>query len=144
MHALDPIAPPAPITMTSNRSIICLHAVPLTCSALRTGRGRVETAALDHVPPPTACIAAPNESDVDHLGFRVPIGVVSPWARPGYVSHNVHSHTSILRFIEALNDLPALTARDANSDAMMEFFDFSCPSTPTVPATVPMAGQGGC
>jgi phospholipase C len=99
---------------------------------------------FDHVAPPSACIAAANESDVDHLGFRVPIGVISPWTRPGYVSHDVHSHTSILRFIQAIFDLPALTVRDANSDAMMDFFDFRCPSFATPPANAPAAAQGGC
>jgi len=34
------------------------------------------------------------------------------------------SHTSITRFIELLHDLPALTGRDANSDAMLDLFDF--------------------
>jgi hypothetical protein len=58
------------------------------------------------------------------------------------VSHVVHEHTSITRFIEALFKLPALTARDANSDALLDMFDFSCPPAPVPPA--PAAGTGGC
>jgi phospholipase C len=44
---------------------------------------------------------------------RVPAVVVSPWARPHFVSHATHDHTSILRFIETRFGLPALTRRDA-------------------------------
>ncbi len=88
----------------------------------------------DHVPPPRACI--PDDipprlgaNDVaaafDRYGIRVPVVVVSPFAKKPFVSHVVHDHTSILRFIETRFDLPALTRRDANTDPMLEFFDFA-------------------
>ena len=77
------------------------------------------------------------------MGPRIPLVVISPWAKRGYVSHVVHDHTSILRLIEALHDLPALTARDANADAMLDMFDFNCPSLTTPPAH-PAAGTGVC
>ena len=66
------------------------------------------------------------------MGPRVPMVMISRWAKPHYVSHVVRDHTSISRFIELLFDLPALTARDANADAMLDMFDFSCaqPATP--------------
>jgi phospholipase C len=101
---------------------------------------------LDHVPPPTACLADPTQTAFDHLGMRVPVAVVSPYARAGFVSHDVHSHTSILRFIQAIFDLPALTGRDANSDAMLDMFDFaSAPfATPPAAASVPAAAPPGC
>lgn len=92
---------------------------------------------FDHVPPPPACIPddiAPmlEKGDVDEqfdrYGFRVPVVVVSPYARKRFVSHVVHDHTSILRFIETRFDLPALTRRDANADPMLEFFDFASPA----------------
>ena len=60
--------------------------------------------------------------------------VISPWARPNFVSHTTRDYTSILRLIEdtfvAPATLPAgvnpwLTLRDKNADNMMEFFDFS-------------------
>jgi len=86
----------------------------------------------DHVSPPAACVpdGTPPKQDAniagfDRLGFRVPIIVVSPYAKRHFVSHEVHSHTSILRFLQTKFDLPALTKRDANSDAMLDFFDFS-------------------
>jgi phospholipase C len=99
---------------------------------------------FDHVPPPTACLADPTQTDFDRLGVRVPVGVVSPYARAGYVSHEVHSHSSILRFVQALFDLPALTGRDANSDAMLDMFDFAAGAFVTPPATVPDAAPPGC
>jgi phospholipase C len=100
---------------------------------------------FDHVPPPHACTPAdgtPNQELFSELGMRVPMVMVSPWARRHHVSHVVHEHTSILRFIETLFDLPALTARDANTDALLDMFDFSCLPAP-VP-TSPAAGTGGC
>jgi phospholipase C len=54
----------------------------------------------------------------------VPVVVVSPFAKAHYVSHVVHDHTSITRFIETRYNLPSLTARDAAANPMLEFFDF--------------------
>jgi phospholipase C len=100
----------------------------------------------DHVPPPPACPPGDvppqlEEGDVpgafDRYGFRVPVVVVSPYARKRFVSHAVHDHASILRFIETRFDLPALTRRDANAGAMLEFFDFESPpflKPPRLPA----------
>jgi phospholipase C len=73
----------------------------------------------------------------------VPLVVISPWARRNFVSHVVRDHAAITRFVEALFDLPALTGRDANSDALLDLFDFSCGADGPVPAAPP-AGTGGC
>ena len=54
----------------------------------------------------------------------MPLIVVSPWARPHYVSHVVQDHTSIPAFIERKWNLPAMTYRDANADPMTDYFDF--------------------
>jgi phospholipase C len=98
---------------------------------------------FDHVPPPSnACVARPVDSAFFELGTRVPLLAVSPWARRHYVSKSVHSHTSITRFVEAVFGLPALTARDANSDGLLDLFDFACAPSP-LPAA-PAAGTGGC
>ncbi len=82
----------------------------------------------DHVSPPAACPPSPDQAAFDQLGVRIPTIVVSPWARLHSVSHVVHDHTSVLRLIESVFDLPALTARDANADAMLDMFDFGCPA----------------
>ncbi len=64
----------------------------------------------------------------DTTGFRVPVMVVSPWAKPHFTSHTVRDLTSILKLIETRFSLPALTRRDAAADDMTEFFDFSAPN----------------
>jgi len=97
----------------------------------------------DHVAPPKSCAPSPDQSDFTELGIRVPLILISPYARRHHVSHAVHQHTSILRFIELLFDLPAFTARDANSDALLDLFDFACPD-PTPPANPPTPGSGRC
>ncbi len=109
---------------------------------------------FDHVPPPSAChpgTAEPEETgsgSFDRYGFRVPAIVVSPYAKKHHVSHVVHDHTSILRFIQARFGLRALSARDANAAAMMDFFDFAAkphavaPSFPEPP--VDASGTAQC
>jgi phospholipase C len=107
----------------------------------------------DHVPPPPAL--APDSvppmltaDDVpgtfDRYGFRVPLFVVSPWARRGYVSRVVQDHTSVLAFIERKWNLPAMTLRDANAHPMTDYFDFRKPAflTPPKLAKAPALGPG--
>ena len=91
----------------------------------------------DHVPPPVA--VTPDDTpprlgpgDVpggyDRLGFRVPMIVVSPWARRGYVSSVLQDHTSVLRFVERKWNLGAMTRRDATAKDMTDYFDFRRPA----------------
>ncbi len=97
----------------------------------------------DHVAPPNACRALPSASPFTEMGPRVPLVVISPWAKRNYASHVVHDHTAIVRLVELLFDLPALTGRDANSDGLLDMFDFSCGRDLTV-QPAPEAGTGGC
>ncbi|MBS1148942.1 MAG: Phospholipase 4 precursor [Myxococcaceae bacterium] len=98
----------------------------------------------DSVPPPKACepdAFLPVGDDTrrfDHLGFRSPLIVVSPFARRGYVSHEPIDHTSVTRFVEARFGLKALTARDANAWPLLDMFDFTAPdfTVPSLPAAV--------
>lgn len=98
----------------------------------------------DHVPPPPGCIPSADQVEFDRRGVRVPLIVVSPWARPHHVSHVVSDHTSITRLVELLFDLPALTARDANANALLDLFDFSCPPPLLNPGEAPASGVDGC
>jgi phospholipase C len=70
-------------------------------------------------------------------GLRVPVIVISPFAKPHYVSHVPRDYTAILAFIEKTFNVPALTARDAffqdQSRDMTEFFDFSTPNLLNAP-----------
>ncbi|MGZ3450411.1 MAG: phospholipase C, partial [Polyangiales bacterium] len=97
----------------------------------------------DHVAPPKACVAAPDQSEFDRLGVRVPFVMISPFAKKKFVSHKTYDHTSISRFIEMLFDLPAMSARDANADSLLDFFDFTGMPNAKPPAA-PAAGTGGC
>ncbi len=97
----------------------------------------------DHVPPPKACVPDDNppidadgkhvDGAFDALGVRVPLLVVSPYSKRGYVSHAVYDHTRSVRFIQAKHRLPALTARDANALVPTDFFDFGKPPNTAVP-----------
>jgi phospholipase C len=97
----------------------------------------------DHVAPPAACPPSADQATFNNYGVRIPAIVISPYARPHFVSHAVHDHTSILRLIEGLEDIPALTARDANADALFDLFDFACPSLAS-PPVAPAAGAAVC
>ena len=76
-----------------------------------------------------------NCAGFDQLGFRVPFLVVSPFAKPHYVSHTVGDHASILGFIEErfLNGYRAhLTLRDQYANTLTDLFDFdNAPSLST-------------
>lgn len=101
---------------------------------------------FDHVAPPKACV--PDQSPVvdkehkpvpgafDRYGFRVPFLVVSPYAKKGFVTHQVYDHASVLRFVQAKHRLPALTARDANANIPYDMFDFQNPPN-LVPPSFP-------
>lgn len=65
-------------------------------------------------------------ADFTQDGFRVPLIVVSPFARPHYVSHVARDHTAILRFIEdRFLGGERLTARDASQAPLDELLDFA-------------------
>jgi phospholipase C len=91
----------------------------------------------DHEPPPAALPPddiAPNlgpgdpAGGYDMYGPRVPAVVVSPYSRRGGVSNEIYDHTSILATIERKWNLPALTARDANANDLMDFLDPADPA----------------
>ncbi len=108
----------------------------------------------DHVAPPAAIAPDDVPSSPYHrkafsrYGFRVPSGVVSPFARPDYVSSVVHDHTSILKLIETKWNLPALTRRDANADNLLDSVDLVNPpaflTPPTLAAALDPTEDDGC
>jgi phospholipase C len=76
----------------------------------------------DHVPPP--------QYDVMGLGLRVPLLIISPWAKQGYVDHTTYEFSSVLKFIETVYDLKCMTARDCGANDMMGAFDFDQTTPP--------------
>jgi phospholipase C len=63
----------------------------------------------DHVPPPYV--------DRDGLGFRVPVLVISPYARTGYVDHVQFETASALRFVEDTFGLEPLSSSDSRANS---------------------------
>jgi phospholipase C len=79
----------------------------------------------DHIPPP--------QLDAAGLGIRVPLLVVSPYAKRNYVSHEQLETASILKFAEYTFGLKALSAADGRASLPDDFFDFTRPPRTFVP-----------
>jgi phospholipase C len=77
----------------------------------------------DHVVPPQ--YPDPVTQAYEGLGFRVPLIVVSPYAKHAYVSHRQHETASSLHFIEWVFGLPSLRGADARADSLFDMFNFS-------------------
>ena len=71
----------------------------------------------DHVSPP--------QYNSYELGFRVPLIVISPYARRHYISHRRHEFGSILKFTEETFNLGSMNTTDVRSDDLSDCFDFS-------------------
>lgn len=81
---------------------------------------------------------APEHVDYDGLGFRVPLLVISPYAKQDYVSHVHYETGSILKFAEDVFGLPRLAAADTRSNSpALDCFDFSQSPRKFVPISAP-------
>jgi phospholipase C len=96
----------------------------------------------DHVPP--AVIANGSSWGSGYVyGFRVPMVVMSPYAKPAYISHVTHDFGSILKFIETNFNLPSLGYADAPADDLSDIFNFS--QTPVAFQTItPPSNTASC
>jgi phospholipase C len=84
----------------------------------------------DHVNPP--------QVDFDGLGFRVPLLVISPYAKRGYVSHVQYEFGSILRFAETEFGLTPMAASDRRANGLgADCFDFTQAPRPYMPFALP-------
>lgn len=80
----------------------------------------------DHVPPPKIINDGRSWGSGYVYGFRVPLIIVSPYAKPGYISHENHDFGSILNFIEGVFRLPSLGYADAHTlDDLSDGFNFA-------------------
>jgi phospholipase C len=76
----------------------------------------------DHVAPP--------DRDQFGLGPRVPLIVISPYAKEGIVSHTEYEFGSVLQLIESRFKVKALSSRDVEANSLLDMFDFSQPPAP--------------
>jgi phospholipase C len=102
----------------------------------------------DHVAPPRAL--APNNVDPDLvngealLGVRVPCIIASPWTKGDptnpTVNHEVFDHTSVLKLIESVWNVPPLAARETSNTVgnLLDALNLSNPQ-----ASVPALPQPG-
>jgi len=67
---------------------------------------------------------APLVRNNNEMGFRVPLIVISPYAKRGFVSHQLHEFGSILRFTEEALGLGSLNTTDTVPDDLSDCFDF--------------------
>jgi phospholipase C len=74
----------------------------------------------DHVPPPAG------------LGIRVPMILISPYARPGYTDSNVASIASMLAFVEHVFIVAPLTSADAHAYDYFPAFNWNQTPLPPV------------
>jgi phospholipase C len=106
---------------------------------------------FDHVVPPTPSTGEPGEvvpvpqamvqgSGIGGpigLGFRVPMLVLSPWSRGGWVDSGTYDHTSTLRFLEKRwgVPIPNLTSwRRKTVGDLTSTLGFGKPTNTSVPA----------
>lgn len=70
----------------------------------------------DHVAPPKVDRWGP--------GNRIPVIVISPFAKRGFIDHTQYDNTSVLKLIENRFNLEPLTERDAKADGLSNAFAF--------------------
>jgi len=68
-------------------------------------------------------------------GFRVPLIVVSPYAKAAYISHNGHDFGSILKYVETTFNLPSLGYADVAADDLSDCFNLT--QTPLTFSVIP-------
>jgi len=95
----------------------------------------------DHVPPPKVLEDCKEWGCGYVYGFRVPLIVVSPYAKTSYISHVTHDFGSLLKFVEETFDLPSLGYADAYADDFSDCFDFSQTATPFRKISAPITAQ---
>ncbi|MBB4856039.1 phospholipase C [Mycobacteroides chelonae] len=104
---------------------------------------------FDHVLPPTPEPGTPGEFvDGKPIGYgvRVPMIIVSPWTRGGWVNSQVADHTSVIRFLERFTGVQSENIsewRRAISGDLTSCFDFANPdyTIPQLPDTQSLVAE---
>jgi phospholipase C len=71
----------------------------------------------DPVPPPVI--------DFYGVGPRIPLLIISPYAKPAFISHTQYELSSVLKTIEERFSLPSLSGRDVAANDTLDSFDFT-------------------
>ncbi len=95
----------------------------------------------DHVPPKQVLVNCAQWGCGYVYGFRVPLIVVSPYAKPGYISTVDHDFGSILKYIEGTFSLPSLGYADSVADDLSDCFNYSQTPIPFVTINAPLKAQ---
>lgn len=95
----------------------------------------------DHVPPPEVLQNCEQWGCGYVYGFRVPLIVVSAYAKRGYISHVRHDFGSILKYIEETFALGSLGYADAPADNLSDCFDFHQTATPFQSIDAPLSAD---
>ncbi|HVK23965.1 MAG TPA: phospholipase C, phosphocholine-specific [Actinokineospora sp.] len=117
---------------------------------------------FDHMPAPTPPVVGDGSDGMSTvpfadeivsgqpigLGARVPMIIVSPWTRGGYVCSEVFDHTSVLKFLEKVTGVaePNITQwRRAVCGDLTSTMDLNTavPTYPTLPVPAPSSGPRG-
>ena len=80
----------------------------------------------DHVAPPNAT------GTTQMLGFRVPLLVISPYAKENYIGKSLGYFESLLHLVEVRFNLGCLTPMDCNAPLPFNFFDFGQSPRPPI------------
>ena len=99
---------------------------------------------VDLLPADICTTSTGPTCDFTYTGYRVPLIVISPYAKKHYVNHQVADYTAILKLIETRFSLPALTKRDAAQMNMTAFFNFNIPPWKTPPSPPAQSTSGSC
>jgi phospholipase C len=99
---------------------------------------------VDLMPGDLCTTSTGPNCDFVFTGYRIPLLVVSPYAKKNYVDHTVADATAILKLIETRFNLPALTKRDAAQPDMTGYFDFTSPPWMTPPIPPAQTTSGAC
>jgi len=83
--------------------------------------------------------APPTIIDPSTVGFRVPMIVISPYAKPSNVAHTQYDFGSILQYIEQTFNLGSLGTQDASANSMQDVFNYSQTPNKFTPAPLPKA-----
>jgi phospholipase C len=83
--------------------------------------------------------APPTIINPSTLGFRVPMIVISPYAKPNNVAHTQYDFGSILQYIEQTFNLGSLGTDDASANSMQDVFNYSQTPNKFTPAPLPKA-----